>query len=53
MEIVSFGKTRAELIRDKNLDMIISFCHLRHGCGKGERRCPLAAICYRHPSATF
>ena len=49
MEIVSFGKTRAELIRDKNLDMIISYCHLRHGCGKGERRCPLAAICYRHP----
>lgn len=49
MEVISFGRTRAETIRDKNLDMIISYCHLRRGCGKGERRCPLSGICYSHP----
>ena len=49
MEVISFGRTRAEIVRDKNLDMIISYCHLRRGCGKGERRCPLSGICYSHP----
>lgn len=49
MDIISFGRTRAEIVRDRNLDMIISYCRMRHGCGKGERRCPVAEVCYRHP----
>ena len=49
MEVVSFGRTRADTVRDKNLDMIISYCHMRHGCGRGDQRCPVARICYRHP----
>ena len=49
MEIVSFGKTRAELIREKNVDIVITYCRMRHSCGRGGTRCPLAVICGRHP----
>lgn len=49
MEVISYGRTRLETIRDRNLDMILSYCHMRRSCGKGEKRCPIAAICGSHP----
>ena len=47
MEVATYGKDRAEAIRDRNIDIIIAYCHSRKSCGKDELRCPVARICDR------
>lgn len=48
MEIVSYGRTRQESARDFSVSLILAYCRMRHGCGKGDRRCPVSRICLRH-----
>ena len=47
MEVATYGKGRAEAIRDRNLDLILAYCRSRKSCEKDELRCPVARICDR------
>lgn len=50
MQVVNYGKTRQQTVRERNLDMILAYCRSRKSCGrKDEDRCPLARICGQRP----
>ena len=49
MEIVSYGKAKAEADRERNTGILLGFCRSHRRCRRDGRRCPLACICYSHP----
>ena len=48
MEVISWGKTRKEIERERKIDLLLSFCRERQK-GGGCSGCPIARICYSHP----
>ena len=48
MEVISWGKTRKEIERERKIDLLLSFCRDRQKVG-GCSGCPIVRICYAHP----